>query len=232
MSGMFQLHRRAPGLSAYRILFWWTGMIWVMRTLLCIFYRYKSSGKELIPKTGPIIFVANHQSNFDPPIVGVQASERPFKGMARSTLFKSKILGAYIRGFGVIAIKRGESDTGAMRKALAELALGRCVMLFPEGTRSLDGEIGPFQRGFWLLLKKSKATVVPIGIDGAFDVFPIGAKPKWRGYIESAIGEPLDAEELLAMGEEAGTAHVRSNVESLMLKCRQNIASRSTSRSK
>jgi 1-acyl-sn-glycerol-3-phosphate acyltransferase len=201
-------------------------MMWVMHTLLRIFYRYKSSGQELIPKTGSIIFVANHQSNFDPPIVGVQASVRPFKGMARSTLFDSKILGAFISGFGVIVIKRGESDTGAIRKALAELALGRCIMLFPEGTRSKDGEIGPFQRGLWLLLKKSKATVVPIGIDGSFDVFPIGAKPKWRGYIESAVGEPFAAEYLLAMGEEAGTAHVRASVESLMLQCRQNIASR------
>ena len=92
MRGMFQLHRRAPGLSAYRILFWWTFMIWVMRTLLRIFYRYKSSGKELIPKTGPLIFIANHQSNFDPPIVGVESTDRPFKGIARITLFKSKIL--------------------------------------------------------------------------------------------------------------------------------------------
>ena len=203
-------------------------MIWVMHTLLRIFYRYKSSGKEFIPKTGSIIFIANHQSNLDPAIVGVKTGDRPFKGIARSTLFKSKILGAYLRGFGVIAIKRGESDTGAMRRALAELATGRCVLLFPEGTRTLDGEIGSFKRGFWLLLKKSKATVVPIGIDGAFDVFPIGAKPKWRGYIESTVGEPISAEFLLAMGEEAGTAYARSVVETLMLRCRNNIASRST----
>jgi 1-acyl-sn-glycerol-3-phosphate acyltransferase len=225
---MFQLHRRAPGLSAYRILFWWTFMIWVMRTLLRIFYRYKSSGKELIPKTGPLIFIANHQSNFDPPIVGVESTDRPFKGIARITLFKSKILTAYISGFGYIPIKRGESDTSAIRKALEELAVGRCVMLFPEGTRSTDGEMGTFQRGFWLLLKKSKATVVPIGIDGAFDIYPIGGKPKLRGYIESKVGEPIAADLLLAMGEEAGTAHARLRVESLMLQCRSNIAARSS----
>ncbi|MBC8309703.1 MAG: 1-acyl-sn-glycerol-3-phosphate acyltransferase [Phycisphaerales bacterium] len=199
-------------------------MISVLRLLLRIFYRYKCYGREHVPRTGPILYIANHQSNFDPAIVGALVSDRPFKGIAKEELFNSKLLTAYMRGFGVISIKRGESDMSAIRSALAEFALGRCVMMFPEGTRTKDGEIGKFQRGFWLLVKKSKATIVPIGIDGAFDAYPAGSKPKLRGNIHAAVGTPITSDEVLSMGEEAGTAHVRSIIEGLMLQCRENIS--------
>ncbi len=223
----FQLSRRAPGLSAYRILFWWSFMILVLRILLRVFYRYKCRGRNNVPTTGPILYVANHQSNFDPAIVGMVVNDRPFKGIARDTLFESKMLSGFMRGFGVIAIKRGESDTTAIRSALVEFEAGRCVMMFPEGTRTKDGELGEFQRGFWLLMKKSRATILPIGFDGAFDAYPIGSKPKLRGWIEAAAGEPISAPELLEMGEKTGTQYVRSKVESLMLQCRENIDRRS-----
>ncbi len=227
MFSKFQLRRRAPGLSAYRILFWWTFMIRSMQLLFRIFYRLRCSGREFVPRTGPLIFVANHQSNFDPPIIGAVIYDRPSKGIARSTLLDSKLLGAYISAFGVISIKRGESDLVAIKKSIKELAAGRCVMIFPEGTRTQTGEMGEFQRGFWLLLKKSKATVVPVGIDGSFDAYPMGSSPKLRGCIEVMAGESMNAESLLEMDEKDGTAYVRSKVESLMLQCRENIKKRS-----
>ena len=202
-------------------------MIWVMKILFRIIYDLRCSGREFVPRTGPIIFVANHQSNFDPPIIGAVISDRPSKGIARSSLLDSKLLGAYISAFGVISIKRGESDLVAIKKALQELAAGRCVMIFPEGTRTQTGEMGEFQRGFWLLLKKSKAMVLPVGIDGAFDAYPMGSKPKLRGCIEAMAGEAMSAESLLKMGEQDGTAFVRSTIESLMLQCKENIKKRS-----
>ncbi len=226
MFSTFQLQRRAPGKSMFRVLFWWTFMISVMRVLLWIFYRYKCSGRENIPKTGPVIFVSNHQSNFDPPIIGTVTSDRPSAGIARSTLLDSKLLAAYISAFGVISIKRGESDVTAIKKAIAELSAGRCVMLYPEGTRTQTGELGEFQRGFWLLLKKSKATVLPIGIDGAFDAYPMGSKPKWRGWIEAIAGKPIESSLLLEMGEEEGTEFVRKRIGDLMMQCRSNIQQR------
>lgn len=202
-------------------------MIWVMKISFRIIYGLRCSGREFVPRTGPIIFVANHQSNFDPPIIGAVISDRPSKGIARSTLLESKLLGSYISAFGVISIKRGESDLVAIKKALQELAAGRCVMIFPEGTRTQTGEMGEFQRGFWLLLKKSKAMVLPVGIDGAFDAYPMGSKPKLRGCIEAMAGEAMSAESLLEMGEQVGTAFVRSKIELLMLQCKENIKKRS-----
>ena len=182
---------------------------------------------EHVPRTGPVIFVANHQSNFDPSIVGIVVGDRPFLGIARKGLFSSKLLSLFLHQFGAIEIKRGESDIKAIRLAVNELSAGRCVLLFPEGSRSPDGNMHEFKRGFWLLLRKSKATVVPIGIEGAFDAWKIGSKPKLRGYIEAIAGSPIEPSELLAMGEEDGTAFVRSTIEQLCQRCQSNIDQRS-----
>ena len=226
MISRLQIQRRAPGSSAWRVLVWWNGVILILKLLLVVFYRFRSYGQENIPKTGALLFVGNHQSNFDPAIMGAAVYDRPFYGIARDTLFESKLLSILMKGFGVIAIRRGESDTKAIRRALQELEEGRCVMMFPEGTRTKDGQIAEFQRGFWLLMKKSKATVVPIGLDGAFDAYPVGSKPKLRGYIEACIGKPIRTAELLELGEEKGTAYVRSRIELLKTKCRESIEKR------
>ncbi len=227
MFSFLQIKRRAPRRGIWHVLFWWGFMIWLLHMAFFLLYRVRYHGRANVPRTGSILFVANHQSNFDPAIVGILARDRPFNGVARDTLFRSKILSAYMRGFGAISIKRGESDTVAIRKAILILSEGGCVTMFPEGTRTKDGKLGTFQRGFWLLIKKSKTTVLPIGIDGAFDVYPIGGKLSLSGNIEVAAGEPIKADTLLELGEEEGTAFVRNRIEELHLFCKSNISRRS-----
>ena len=227
MCSFLQIDRRAEGSSLWRIVFWWTFIIFLMRCCLVLLYRFRRSGMEHVPRTGPVIFVANHQSNFDPAIIGSVVGDRPFLGIARKGLFSSKLLSFFLHQFGAIEIKRGESDIKAVRLAVNELSAGRCVLLFPEGSRTPDGNMHEFKRGFWLLLKKSKAVVLPIGIEGAYDAWKIGSKPKLRGYIEAIAGPPVEASKLLAMGEEEGTAHVRSMIKKLCQQCRLNIDQRS-----
>jgi len=98
--------------------------------------------------------------------------------------------------------------------------------MFPEGTRASDGAVGEFQRGFWLIMKKSKATLLPVGIDGAFDVYPTGSKPKLFVRIEVTAGEAIDAEMLLNLGEEKGIAFVRNRIVELQQQCKSNILKR------
>src|SRR5262245_42862103 len=160
------------------MLFWWTFIRGLVLLFLSAAYRIRRRGAEHVPPTGPIIYVANHQSHLDPPIVGVLVTDRPFSGLARATLFHSRILAWIMRGIGAIDIEQGKGDAGAMKAVLSELQAGRSVLIFPEGTRTSDGAIGEFQRGVMLLIKRSAAQVVPVAIEGAFDIWPIGtARP-------------------------------------------------------
>ncbi|MDP6542177.1 MAG: lysophospholipid acyltransferase family protein [Phycisphaerales bacterium] len=227
MIGAFQIQRRAPGSSAWRVLFWWSTIVSLLRILFVVLYRYRRHGKDNVPKTGPVLLVSNHQSNFDPPLVGFLSVDRPFKSIARATLFSSKILSFLMRRFGVISIRRGESDTSAIRSAISELKAGGSVMIFPEGTRTVDGSVGEFQRGVWILIRRGNAMVLPVGIDGAYNVWPIGGKLKLRGYIEIEAGDPIPSQELIDLGEEEGLAFLKSRIESLRQQCRSRIEVRS-----
>ena len=146
-------------------------MIFILRVLFSIFYRMKVHGRVNVPRTGSILFVANHQSNFDPAAVGVLAKDRPFLGIARDTLFKSKLLAAYIRGFGAISIKRGESDMVAIRKSIAELAAGRCVMMFPEGTRNKSRQFLEPRSGIGMMVARNSVPVLPVYLSGTVNVW-------------------------------------------------------------
>ncbi len=227
MRSIFEIKRRGAGASMWKVLFWWTLLLWLLRVWLRVCYRCRRFGMEHIPASGPFIIAANHQSNFDPMIVGAVAHDRVYHSIARATLFKSKVLSYLMEKFGVIAIRRGESDTVAIRRAIEVLKSGQGVMIFPEGTRTSDGEVGEFQRGLWLLIKKSRVPVVPVAFDGAYDVWKIGTKPKARGWIEVRAGQPLSGEALLEMGEEDGMKAIRSSIVTLNEACKSSIQKRS-----
>ena len=220
----FQFHRRAPQWPVWRIIFWWTVVRGLILLFFSIFYRIRREGVEHIPATGPIIYVANHQSHYDPPIVGVLVTDRPFSGMARSSLFESKTLAAIMRGIGAIELEQGKGDAGAMKAALAELELGRCVMIFPEGTRTPDGALSEFQRGVMLLIKRSKANVVPVAIEGAYDIWPIGtSRPRLRGRIGVKAAPAMSAVDLLADGPDAGLERLQRLIETMRLHLRAHM---------
>ena len=223
MISTFQIQRRAPGSSAWRVLFWWSILVRLLGWMFIVVYGYRRHGVDKIPKTGPLLIVSNHQSHFDSPLVGSLMLDRPFKSIARDSLFSSRFLGFLMRGFGAISIRRGESDTTAIRGAITELKRGGSVMLYPEGARSPDGQIKEFQRGVWILIRRGNAMVIPVAVEGTFDIWPIGGKLKLTGKVETAAGDPIPSQDLVDLGEEAGMALLKSRIESLRLMCRDNI---------
>ena len=227
MIGALQHARRTPGLGKARLAFWdfSSGSCAVVLSLL---YRYRVEGLEHVPRTGPAIFIANHQSLLDPVIHGMAVTYRAPRPMAKESLFRNPALGAILRGLGCISVREdGGSNRDSMRAALEELAANRCVMIYPEGTRSPDGEVKPFQRGIELLVRKSGAPVVPMGIDGAFDIWPTGRRlPRLRGRIWTTIGEPIGADELARLFADParGLDALRDRVDALVQRCRSRLS--------
>lgn len=176
-------------------------------------YRYRSFGVRNIPDTGPVLFVSNHQSYLDPVLVGLGSHHRQFAALARSTLFENHPMFTWIiKMLNAIPVTQGESDVGAMRKCIAELNKGQALLIFPEGARTLTGEVEPFETGTMLVIKRAKPLIIPVAIEGAYDVWKRGEYPKLHGRIAVKYGEPIPSEKVIGMGPDAGLAYLRDTV--------------------
>ncbi|MHC5005471.1 MAG: lysophospholipid acyltransferase family protein [Planctomycetota bacterium] len=187
------MNRRAPGRSRIHTLLVWGGIRGTLQLLLTLLYRLRYTGQENMPREGPAIVVGNHQSHLDPVIVGIVVHDRPCKSLARSSLFSFKPFGWAMSLCDAIPLSRGTSDMAAMRLALEELKVGRCVMLFPEGTRSPDGTLQRFLPGLRVLARRSGAPIVPVAVEGGFDIWPRDRRfPRLRGRLAAKAGAPVD----------------------------------------
>lgn len=150
--------------------------------LLYPLHRIKVIGKENFPKRGGVLLCTNHIDNLDPPVVGVTCP-RPVHFMAKEELFKMPLLSFILPRVNSFPVKRGMSDRKAFRTALSILKEGNVVGLFPEGTRSPDGELqkGLAEAGFFAL--KGEAVVMPCAIIGPY-------KPFRR--LKVVYGKPID----------------------------------------
>ncbi|MHC4447852.1 MAG: lysophospholipid acyltransferase family protein, partial [Planctomycetota bacterium] len=169
---MFDARRRTPTRSALNLFIWWKVVRDLVYAWLWVWYRLRCSGSENVPRRGPVIYVVNHQSYYDPPIAGCLVTDRPFVAMARATLFRSKVFSWVMRQIGAIPVDQERADLTAIRAMIAELRGGGCVLIFPEGQRTPDGNVGAFSPGLLTIVKRSKAPVLPVAIEGAFDVWP------------------------------------------------------------
>ncbi len=158
------------------------------RLFYIIVYKITVIGAENIPaQKGGYIIASNHVSNNDPPVVGIT-----FKGkytfMAKEELFhKNPIFTWLITRLGAFPVKRGAKDGAqAIEKALESLKNGRIFVIFPEGTRSKDGELGRAKSGVTLIAAQAKAPVVP--------VFIKYGRKKFRREIQVSVGEMIPAE--------------------------------------
>jgi len=156
----------------------------------------KVKGRDRLPAKGPYIVAPNHVSYVDPPIVGAALPGHSYY-MAKAELFSVPVLGKIIPRIGAFPIRRGSPDRAAVKVTLALLAAGEPVTIFPEGTRRPVGELGEAESGFGWLVHRARVPVVPIGIVGAGDLLPRGARFIQHSQVRVHIGEPLTFEDLL-----------------------------------
>jgi len=177
---------------------------WTLKFLGFALWKVKAEGRDRVPRDGALIVAPTHESYLDPLLIGAYLP-RDLSFMARRTLFvkttergerRRRLFSAWGRWAGVIELDREGADRAALKAALGALAEGRAVLVFPEGTRSPDGEVQAFRAGVALLALRSGAPVLPISIEGTRRVWPKGRKgPRMgAGPVRIAFGEPVKYE--------------------------------------
>jgi 1-acyl-sn-glycerol-3-phosphate acyltransferase len=143
---------------------------WVMAAFTLGFsVRFQGGGN--VPRLGPALLIANHQSFLDPLAIGL-ATPRQLCFLARKTLFNNPQFGVYLRSTGCVAVDQEGFAREGLKTTLALLKDGKAVLVFPEGERTPTGKMLPFKPGVHLLMKRSAVPVVPVGIAGAFEAYP------------------------------------------------------------
>lgn len=156
-----------------------------------VLFDLKVYGSNRVPRTGGVLLVSNHQSFLDPVLLGVRLG-RPLSYMARSGLFKFAPFAWLIRSLGAFPVRQNSADIGALKEAIERVREGRALNIFPEGSRTLDGNLQPIEPGIALIIRKAKVPVVPAVIDGSFEVWPHDHKFFRPGDIRVLYGHPLD----------------------------------------
>ncbi len=173
-------------------------------------FSMRAAGSCHVPGTGPALLVANHQSFLDPLLVGL-ACRRQLCYLARQTLFHNPLFAWLIRGLNAVPIDQEGIGKEGIKTVLALLKAGRAVVVFPEGERTGNGAMQELRPGIQLLVKRTEAPVVPVGIAGSYHAWP-----RWRKYplpaplflpasartIAVAIGHPLDSSRLATLSRQ------------------------------
>jgi len=190
---------------------WYEFLKRVLQLAAILGYRVRHSGLHNIPVEGGVLVVSNHQSHFDPPLVGIGCPRR-MNYVARDTLFRFAPFGRLLSSVDSIPIDREGIGLGGIKESLKRLKRGEMVLIFPEGTRSPDGEIHPFRPGFTALAVRSKAALLPVAIEGAFQAWPRWQKFPGLGRIRVHFGEPILPGEFAGRDERDLLAEVERRV--------------------
>jgi 1-acyl-sn-glycerol-3-phosphate acyltransferase len=151
----------------------------IFRPVVRIWGRLEVEGLEHLPAEGPLLIVGNHDSYWDPVVIGLAAiRRRQIRALSKSSLWKVKGLNKVLDGMGQIPIVRGSGDADALDRAITELRAGSCIGIFPEGTRSLGRTLRPRSGLGRLVAAVPEATIVPTAVTGSTDIPRFPKRPR------------------------------------------------------
>jgi len=170
---------------------------WARLLLFSARIRVNVKGLEHVDPQSPCVFMPNHQSNFDIPIL-LSTLNTQFHFLAKKELFKIPIFGWGMKHAGYIAIERSNSRSGvkSFLEAAEKIKNGKSVVIFPEGTRSADGKIGEFKKGGFSLAIAAKVPVYPIVIRGAWEIMSRKALRIQSGKVDVIVLPPIFTTEM------------------------------------
>ena len=163
----------------------------ICRLATTLLFDLKVQGIEHVPRKGGVLIVANHQSYLDPVLVGVKLP-RAASFLAKSELFEGRFFVGLIRMLNAFPVRQGRGDISAVREAINRLGQGSALVLFPEGTRTEDGELIHLEAGVGLIVRKTTAPVVPCAIEGSYRAWPRRRKMFRASPIRVMFGPPME----------------------------------------
>lgn len=169
--------------------YYWVGYHF-SRLLARIFFRFRIIHRERMIQSGPVIVAMNHQSYLDPPLAG-NACNRAIYFLARRSLLNVPVLRWLLPKLNVIPVNQEGIDRSALKALIQVIKAGNGALVFPEGSRTLDGNLQPGLPGIGLIIAKTLAPVVPMRIFGAHEALPRGGGRMRFHPITVVVGEPI-----------------------------------------
>jgi 1-acyl-sn-glycerol-3-phosphate acyltransferase len=169
--------------------YYWFGYN-VSRWIAQLLFRFRILHRERMIETGPVILAMNHESYLDPPLAG-NACDRPIYFFARRNLLDVPVLGWLLPKLNVIPVDQEGMDRTALKAVIRLLKANQGVLIFPEGGRTMDGNLQPGLPGVGFIIAKTLAPVVPMRIFGAHEALPRGRRRFRLARITIVVGEPI-----------------------------------------
>lgn len=176
---------------------------------LTLGFSFRFEGGQHIPPSGPALMIANHESFLDPVAIGLTTA-RQIHYLARKTLFKGAF-GGFLRRVNCVPVDQEGVAKEGLKTIIGLLGEGKAVLVFPEGERTWTGQMQALKPGVGLVIRRSLAPIVPVGVAGAFDAYPRTAKyprfaplfmPPGKGAFAVSVGKPLDGKHYAEMRPE------------------------------
>ena len=182
-------------------------------------FNIRCHGREKVPPGGGALMLSNHQSHLDPVLIGL-ASDRRLNYVARKTLFRFAPFRWLIKSLDAIAIDREGSGLEGLKETLKRLKRGEIVLLFPEGTRTRDGEVHAMKPGFCAVARRAGVPIFPVAVDGAFDAWPRQRRLPRRAVIHVQFGDPIEVETIKQMDDAQLVAEVERRIRACHARAR------------
>jgi 1-acyl-sn-glycerol-3-phosphate acyltransferase len=167
------------------------------RVLFSTYFRWRVYNPEHVPKKGAVVLAANHASFLDPPLVG-SALPRDINYLARKSLFRLPGVGWILRAVNAVPVDREGGGAAGLKAIMDRLHDGGGIILFPEGTRTSDGNLLPARSGIGLTVIKSDAPVVPVRVFGTYEAWGRHTKFPKPHRVAVKFGKPMQFERLRA----------------------------------